>query len=167
MFSMAGRKRLSWQSCHCQEKQTRETQTLRTSSKTWKQENTQGLWPGEPSKTCRKTNKTKRNRDPNLQKPKETQGPWPGPGVSSVCGLTVYNIHRWGCTPYSTNRLFSEFVWEFPGVIFGGVRDYLETIRGSFWRCFVSISRVKYSTSKRKNSKNYVFLLFKIALVYS
>ena len=62
------------------------------------------------------------------------------------------------------NRLFSEFFKEFSGVILG----VCETI----WRLFGVILEVfcedfegeNYSTSKRKNYKNLIFLLFKIAL---
>ena len=56
-------------------------------------------------------------------------------------------------TPYSTNRLFSKFFREVSGVRFGGVRDYLESIWGSFER----VSRGKTIQRVKENIATTIF----------
>ena len=67
-------------------------------------------------------------------------------------------------TPYSMNSLFSEFFKEFSGVILGVCDTIWRLFGGHFGGVCEGFRRENYSTSRRTNSKNYVFLLFKIAL---
>ena len=59
-------------------------------------------------------------------------------------------------TPYSMNRLFSEFFREFSGVIL----DVCETIWASFWRCFGWILKEQRKNNYSKNKQTTTTTLF-------
>ena len=80
-----------------------------------------------------------------------------GTGVPSLFDLKIL------LTPHSMNSLFSEFFWEFSGVILG----VCETIWGSFWTCFGRILEEKTSEKLAKTEKNVEKHYFPYFLLFS